>query len=165
MRHVLVAIVVVFALTLPAPLGAGTTTGTVSVSVSVAAIAKLTLSGTTVTFPNADPDTMPSIPASEGALTIAAKARTATGAAVTLTVIASGDLMSAGNTIPVTNVSWTVTGAGFVAGTLSKTAARTVGNWTGPGSRTGTQTYRLANNWSYRVGVYSTTATYTLTAP
>ncbi|MEW5983524.1 MAG: hypothetical protein AB1806_14315 [Acidobacteriota bacterium] len=164
MTRAIASIAALLVLALPASPGAGTTTGTVSVSVSVAAVAKLTLSGSTVSFPNADPDTVPSITASEGALTIATKARTATGGPVTLTVMAIGDLTSGANIIAASNVSWTATGAGFLPGTLSTAAAQVVGSWIGAGSRTGTQTYQLANSWAYATGTYSTTATYTLTA-
>ena len=42
----------------------------------------------------------------------------------------------------------------------------TVGRyWTGPGARSGTQTYSLPNSWTYTVGSYTTTLNYTLTAP
>jgi len=147
------------------PLRAATVTTNLSVTVTIAAMAKLSLSSSTVSFANADPDTTPSIPATEGALTVTAKGKTATGSPITLTVLAAGDLRSGADAIPITNLTWTATGAGFTAGTMSTSTAQTVGAWTGSGSRVGTQTYTLANSWSYPTGSYSTTATYTLTAP
>jgi hypothetical protein len=48
---------------------------------------------------------------------------------------------------------------------MSRTIGQTAGSWTGPGSRTGTFDYFLANSWSYVPGVYSAGITYTLTAP
>ena len=48
---------------------------------------------------------------------------------------------------------------------MNKAAAQSLGSWTGSGNRAGTQTYKLANSWSYATGAYSTSVTYTLTAP
>jgi hypothetical protein len=144
---------------------AASTTSNVSVSATVSAMAKLTLSSSTVSFANADPDTTPSIPATEGAITVTAKGKTSTGANITLTVLAGGDLKSGTDTIAITNVTWTASGTGFVAGTMNKTTAQSVASWTNSGSRIGTQTYALANSWSYPTGSYTATATYTLTAP
>jgi hypothetical protein len=132
---------------------------------TVNAVAKLTLSATTLTFPDADPDSMPSIPAAGGAITITAKARTTIGSTVTLVVKAADDLRSGLDTILATSIGWTASGTGFVPGTLSKTAAQTVASWTSSGSWTGTQSYTLQNSWNYATGTYSTTLTYTLTAP
>ncbi|MCX6546270.1 MAG: hypothetical protein NTV05_17900 [Acidobacteria bacterium] len=153
------------AASLAQPLTAATSAGNVNVSVTVSARAKLELTRSTVTFANADPDVALTIPASEGTISITAKAKTAAGAAVTLTVIAASDLTSGGDSIAVTNVTWTVSGAGFTPGTLNKTTAQTVASWTGSGNRAGTQSYALTNSWSYPTGTFSTTATYTLTAP
>jgi hypothetical protein len=47
----------------------------------------------------------------------------------------------------------------------SGTTAQAVGNWTGSGNRTGTQTYSLPNSWDYVTGTYTTTLNYTLTVP
>ena len=156
---------IIVAASLAQPLVAATSTGNVSVAVTVSAGAKLSLSSSTVTFANADPDTTPSIPASEGIITITAKAKTATGASVTLTVVAANDLKSGSDTITINNVTWTASGTGFTPGTMNKTTAQTVASWTGSGNRTGTQSYALANSWSYVTGAFSTTASYTLTAP
>jgi hypothetical protein len=145
-------------------LGAANATSNVTVSATVAATAKLSLSSSTVSFANADPDTTPSIAATEGAITITAKGKTSTGSNITLTVLAADDLKSGTDTIAITNVTWTASGGGFVAGTMNKTTAQSVGSWTNSGSRTGTQTYALANSWSYPTGSYTATAAYTLTA-
>jgi hypothetical protein len=40
-----------------------------------------------------------------------------------------------------------------------------VGAWTGSGNQTGTQTYSLANSWTYATGTYTAALTYTLTVP
>jgi phage tail sheath gpL-like len=131
----------------------------------VAASAKLTLSIATVSFPDADPDLVPSISNSEGAVTVTAKGKTTTGSNVTLTLQAAGDLASGSDTIPISNVTWTATGAGYVAGTMSSGSAVSVGSWLNSGNRTGQLSFFLLNSWDYEVGTYSVGATYTLTAP
>lgn len=157
--------VAVAAIALAQPLSAASDTKAVTVSASVAATAKLTLSVATVSFPDADPDLVPSIGNSEGAVTITAKGKTTTGSNVSLTLQAAGDLASGGDTIPISNVTWTVNGTGFVAGTMSSSAAVSVGSWLNSGNRTGQLSFFLANSWDYKVGTYSVGATYTLTAP
>ena len=137
-------------------------TANVTATATVAARARLEVTGA-VAFGDADPDTTPNIDASP--LNITVKARTAPGDAVTLTVEADGDFENADlEVIPIGNLSWLPGGTGFVGGTAS-TAAVSVGSWTGPGTRSGTQTYRLVNSWAYATGSYSVGLTYTLTAP
>jgi hypothetical protein len=138
---------------------------TATATATVNAVAKLTLSAPSLAFPDADPDTTPAIPASGGALTITAKARTTIGSTVALSVQASDDLRSGLDTILATQLRWTATGAGFVDGTMSRAAAQPVGSWVSSGQWTGAQTYTLLNSWSYATGTYSTTLTYTLSAP
>jgi hypothetical protein len=80
-------------------------------------------------------------------------------------VLASGDLASGGNSIAVSNLTWTSSGGGFQAGTSNKTVAQSVGSWSGSGNQSGSQTYALANSWTYATGTYTVTLNYTLTAP
>jgi hypothetical protein len=140
-------------------------TRTATATATVSGLAKLTLSSSSLVFPDADPDTVASIPANGSPLSITAKARTSIGSVVTLVVKAAGNLQSGLDTIPVSQVRWTATGTGFVGGTMSATTAQTVGSWVSSGSWTGTQAYTLLNAWTYAVGTYTTTLTYTLTAP
>jgi hypothetical protein len=141
-----------------------TDSAALSVTVNVNARAKLTLSAASITFADADPDVTPTLAAP--ALDVGVKARTSGGSSVTLTVVASDDLKTAGgDTIPISGLTWTATGASFVAGTSDKTTAQSVGTWTGSGNRTGTQSYSLPNSWSYAIGSYAATLNYTLTAP
>jgi hypothetical protein len=137
-------------------------TASVTVTATVSASAKLTLSTGAVTFANADPDTVPSIAAP--AIDVEAKAKTSAGSSITLTVQATQDLTSGSDTIGIANLTWTASGGGFVPGTMGL-AAQNLGAWTNSGSRSGTQTYSLANSWSYATGSYTTTINYTLTAP
>lgn len=164
LKYLLLAIAAV-GLAVSQPLMAATATSNVSVSATVSATAKLSLSSATVTFADADPDTTPSITASEGAVTVTAKGKTSNGSSITLTILAAGDLVSGGDTIPISYVTWTADGTGFVAGTMSKSAAQSVASWTNSGNRSGTVTFALANSWDYETGSYSASATYTLTAP
>lgn len=108
---------------------------------------------------------MPLISAAGGAITITAKARASLAATVTLTVIAADDLRSGLDTIPASALTWIGSGAGFVNGTVSRATPQVVGSWTGSGIRTGTQTYRFQNSWSYRTGTYSVSLLYTLVSP
>jgi len=161
------ATVTVLAAVLAAALDAGAASQaqTVTGTAVIGAIAKLNLSTSSITFPDADPDTVPTIAPSQGAITITAKARASLGATVTLTVQAADDFRSGTATIPAASLTWSATGAGFVGGTMNKAAAQTVASWTDSGNRTGTQSYVFQNSWNYAAGTYSLTLTYTLAAP
>ena len=137
-------------------------TANVTATATVAAKARLDVTGAVV-FADADPETTAVIDAAP--INVTVKARTGPTETVTLTVVADGDFENADSQIiPIANLSWLAGGTGFVAGTAS-TAAVSVGSWTGPGTRNGTQTYRLVNSWAYAPGSYSVELTYTLTAP
>jgi hypothetical protein len=138
---------------------------TSTLNANIGGLARLSLSSTTLTFPDADPDTVPLVTGVPAPLTISAKSRASQGMTVTLTVRANDDLRSGVNTISADMITWTASGAGFVGGTLSSAAARTVATWAGSGVRTGTQTYTFQNRWTYPTGTYTLTMTYTLSAP
>jgi len=137
---------------------------TITINATVSAKAKLTLGVAAINFADADPDTVPSIAAGENPVSVTVKAHTGSASTVTLTVAADGDLDSGTDTIDITNVTWTATGAGFVAGTMN-TSAQSAGSWTGSGQQSGTFSYSLANSWDYNAGSYTQTVVYTLTAP
>jgi hypothetical protein len=147
----------------PAP--AETLAQSVTASANISALAKLSLSPLTVVFPDADPDVTPLVAASTGPVTITAKARSSPAAQVTLTLLANDDLRSGMVTIPVSALTWTATGDGFVGGTVSRTSAQLVGAWPGSGVRNGTQLFTLANSWEQPSGTYTVSLTYTLSAP
>ena len=145
---------------------AATATQGLTISATVANTAKLSLGVAAIAYPDADPDVLNPIPATQNPVSVTAKAKTTTSGAVTLTVVTGGDLISgASDTILIGNVTWTASGAPFVAGTMNRTIAQSAGSWTGSGGYTGSFSYNLANSWSYATGSYSATATYTLTAP
>jgi hypothetical protein len=140
---------------------------TTDIIIMIASGAALTLSTNVINFPSADPDTMPSIPASQNPVQVQCVISGAFLSNVTLTVQASGNLVAGGNSIPINRVSWTATGSGFQPGTMSTTPVQ-AGQWfIFLGSRTfiGTFSYFLQNSWTYATGNYAATATYTLTAP
>lgn len=163
MKKILTAVLVFSLLTAGAALAApATSTQTLTINFTPAARAKLTLSAASITFPDSDPDLSPTVTA--GPITVTSAVRTGTASTPTLTVLCT-DLISGTNTIPSGNVSWTATGAGYMAGTMNKTTAQNAGSWSGSGNNVGTFTYALVNSWSYVTGTYAATATYTLSAP
>ena len=137
---------------------------TATLNATFSGIARITFSSSSISFPDAEPDFVPSIPASQGPITITAKARTSPNGALSLTVQASDDLRSGVNTIPASHITWTATGAGFTNGTLSAATPQLVATWTNSGVRTGTQTFYFRNLWSYATGIYTLTMIFTLAA-
>jgi hypothetical protein len=142
-------------------------TQTVNISANLTAKAKLDLGGATaVSFPDQDPDAAATLTATS-TVNVTVKARTSAGGGVTLTVQSDGDLMSgATDAIPIGNLTWTA-GGDLSAGTMTKApaAAATLGSWSGPGQKSGSQVYQLLNSWDYVTGNYTAIITYTLTAP
>ena len=81
-------------------------------------------------------------------------------------MLANGNLISGSDTIAITNVTWTASGAPFVAGTMDAVTAQDAATFSsGSGQYTGTYSYLLANSWAYVPGAYTQTVVYTLTAP
>jgi hypothetical protein len=164
-RYLLLGVALV-AIAAVQPLGAADATANLTVSATVIARAALTVSAANVSFPDADPDAVPVIPASGAPVTVSARGKTTTGNNITLTLQAGGDLMSGADSIPASAVNWTVAGdPGFVAGALASGVPVAVGTWTNSGSRSTQMSFTLTNSWSYPVGTYSATTTFTLTAP
>lgn len=136
----------------------------IAVTAHVDAKAKLTLSQSSINWLDADPDVVGTF--DSGPITVDVKARTSAGGAVTVTVLADGDLVSGSDSIPVNTLAWTATGTGFTAnGANSWTTAQTLGSWTNSGNHNGSQTLTLPNLWTYKTGTYTVTLNYTLTAP
>jgi len=135
---------------------------TLTINAAVNARASLTLSVASVSFADSDPDTVPNITAS-AAVTVTAKSRTSNGNAVTLTVLAPDLTEVGGGTIAASQISWGANGD-LSAGTLSNAAVTLVSS-TNSGQRAGDMTLVMVNDWAYATGAYSTTVTYTLSAP
>jgi hypothetical protein len=140
-------------------------TRTATVNVSINSVARLTLASTSVTFPDSSPDIVPFVPGLPNPLSITVKARLTPNASLRLSVLANDDLRSGTRTIPASNITWTAAGAGFVAGTLSRTTSQSVGSWVGSGARIGSQSLLFRNLWTHPIGTYSLTMTYTLSSP
>ncbi len=138
---------------------------TATLSAPVTPIARLSVSTNSLTFPDADPDLVPQVPAAQGPVMVTAKARAAQGGLVTLTVQASDDLRSGITVLPASLITWTGAGPGFVSGTLNRSSAQTVATWTGSGVHSGTQAYLFENRWTHPTGTYSVTLVYTLSVP
>ena len=160
-----VAIATLAVLVLSTPPDASAQTRTATLNVSINGFARLSLSSTGVSFPDSNPDVVPLVPGAPGPLTVTVKARTTLNATLRLSVLASDDLRSGVLTIPASAITWTVTGAGFVAGTLNRATPQTVGTWIGSGVRTGTQSLLFTNLWTQPTGTYTLTMTYTLSSP
>lgn len=139
-------------------------TGTATLNAAFTGLARLSLSTANVTFPDADPDTVPQVPSTPPTVTITAKARATQGGTVTLTVQASDNLRSGVSTIPASNITWTATGPGFVGGILSAATPQMVASWSGSGVRNGTQSFSFRNLWTHPTGTYTLTLLYTLSA-
>lgn len=136
--------------------------GSVAVNATVNPKAKLELGTANIAFTDtSNPDDAPLLTAVP--FTVGVKSRTSTGGNVTLTVRATGNLTSGTDSIDIANLTWLADGD--LTGGTSATSEVTLGSWTGSGNRTGSQTYRLVNDWAYAVGTYTVTLNYTLTAP
>jgi|APFre7841882654_1041346.scaffolds.fasta_scaffold10918_6 hypothetical protein len=166
MKKLILVLAILGMLSTSIPVFAAQQAQNLTVNMGVLARAKLTLGVSAINFPDADPDTIPSIAATENAVSVTAKVRTGLSSTATLTHRASGNLSAGpGITIPIGNVTWTATGAGYVAGTMSSSADVRAGSWTGSGSYSGNFSYLIVNSWSYVIGNYTVSSTYTLTAP
>lgn len=144
------------------PAAAQLATQDINAIVNINSVARLTVSGD-VNFPDTDPDAFPTMTAPP--VTVSARARVAPGTSLTVTVEAGNAHFDPTSlTIPVNTLEWTVSGAPFVDGTMDTTPV-SLGNWTGPGNQSTTQTYSLPNLWSYAPGVHTVVLTYTLSTP
>jgi hypothetical protein len=126
----------------------------------------LGISPSSIAFPSGDPDTTPVLMAGALTVTYGVKDKNKNDA-WTLTVQASGDLVSGSAVIPAANVSWTATPAPpFRNGVLSAAVAQTLATSTTDVNppATGTVVFSLSNSWSYNVGTYSQTIVFTITS-
>lgn len=147
MKALLGALTAILALSGPAQ--AATAVASQYVTVQVESAASLSLDSATVNFPMDSPIAGRTI-AQTGAVNVEARARTSDFGAITLTALATSDLKSDEDTIPIDALSWSAAGAGYSeAGTLSDTQAQLLGSWNHSGIYDGTITYSLANEWDY----------------
>ncbi len=126
----------------------------------------LTLSSASIPFASADPDTTPLVAAP--VFTVSYRVRGNADGNWAITVLASGDLSSGFSTIPISAITWTATPAPpFQGGTMSATLAQTLASGTGNVNPEddGFVVFYLANSWSHDTGTYTSTFTFTLSAP
>ncbi|MBT0653281.1 hypothetical protein [Geomobilimonas luticola] len=142
------------------------TTAPLNINYTLVARATLNLTPATINFPDGDPTSLPSVAATENPVVVTAKIRKDPSAALLATLVCQGGpLVSGGDQIPSSGITWTATGTGFTGGTLSSATPQQVGNWTTSGTYIGNLNFRLANLWTYAIGSYTGSITYTLTAP
>ena len=114
---------------LPGPSwGAGTVSAVVNLTAPLASSAQLTLNPHDDQLSQCRPRAVPSIPA-KNPVQVTANVTTGVDNTATLTALAQGDLVSGSNSIAISNVTWTASGTGFSGGTMSKSAAQSVGRW------------------------------------
>jgi hypothetical protein len=134
-------------------------------SALAAARVSLTINRSAINFPDSDPDLVPSVPASENPLTIGVRVTGNPKDAWRLEVLASGDLVSGSNTIPISNVSWTGKPLPLIDGKLGRTTPQVVASGSGNVNLNGTLQFYFKNSWNYLVGNYSQVIIYTLSVP
>lgn len=106
-----------------------------------------------------------SIVANEGPVSVRAFAIIIPSSSLQLTVTAQGDLTSGSYTIPANTISWTASGPGYQAGSLSAGTAVPVGSWSGSifHWHEGTLNFSFLRDYTTQApGTYTLTATYTL---
>jgi hypothetical protein len=135
-------------------------------AVATAQKVDVTLTPSTVSFQSADPDTTPVV--TSPTVSVRYRVQQNAGAQWRITVLATGDLVTGGASIPVSNVSWIATPSppfqnGILSATVEQLVASGTGNVVPP--ETGTMTFRLVNSWTYAAGVYSQSFVFTISAP
>jgi len=133
----------------------------------------LYIAQTTITFTDrpptvGNPPTNVSIAANENPVDVRVFAIILPGDTLSLTVKANGDLKKgSGSDIGIDAISWTATGDGYQAGTMSTSTDVTAGTWTSAifHWHTGTFSYFFARDYqNQEPGTYTATATYTLSS-
>jgi hypothetical protein len=123
----------------------------------------LTLTGS-INFLDASPDFVPVLGPETIDLEVKAVGRT--GIPWTLTLVADSDFQSGAATIPISVVSWTAApNPPFNDGALSTTTPVLIGSGLTHDFVTVSFDFVMQNSWSYNVGNYTSTATFTLSAP
>ena len=124
---------------------------------------RLTLTPDAITFPDADPDAVPTIAAQGNPVRVRIMAR---ASQLTLTARATTHLESGNNAIDISAVTWKASGAGFQDGRLLLQTEVLVGKWLLGGTTIiqGNLSFYLRNSWQYAVGTYRATVIFTATA-
>jgi hypothetical protein len=139
-----------------------------------ASFLSFTISPTTISFPDLDPDAYPAVPASNTLGISFLAAGLTTGQTWALEFGARSDFTSGSNTIPISNVRWTISGTAvppgsFQNGTLSLNVFQPAGS--GPGSAftlanvNASAQFILGKSWSYAPGTYTASVDVRVTVP
>ena len=148
-------------------------TETITFNVTLAEWYDLFFDQTTITFTDVQPTPSPSpgtasIPADNGPVSVRVFALLLPASSLQLTVRANGDLAKgSGSDIGIDAITWTATGSGYQAGTMSTATDVMAGSWSGSivHWHTGTFSYLFARDYeNQEPGTYAATATYTLSA-
>ena len=123
----------------------------------------LTLSGG-LNFLDADPDLVPTV--GPEIVTLEVKAVGKRDVTWSLTLIADSDLQSGSDIIPITVISWTAfPNPPYTSGTLSTVVPKVIASGLTHEHDIITFDFYMQNSWTYNSGSYSSTATFTLSAP
>jgi len=131
---------------------------------SEAATITLRVTPSSITFPDASPDVTPMIGPATVMVTVKAEGRP--GYPWVLSVVGNSDLRSGPSVIPITAVSFTSSPSPpFNSGTMSRVSPILLGTGIAHINTDLRMDFMLQNSWSYDVGAYSATATFTLSGP
>jgi hypothetical protein len=127
-----------------------------------AAPVKVTVTGS-VNFPESDPDLVPVI--GPQTITLDFRAVGQRGRRFAVTLVANGDLTSGPDVIPASAISWVAYPSQFASGRLSTTIPVLIVEGLTHAMESATFDFYLDNSWDYYSGVYSGSATYTISSP
>ena len=131
---------------------------------SEAGAISLRLTPSTLTFPDASPDVTPLIGPATVMVTV--KAEGSPGYPWVLTLVSNSDLRSGASVIPITAISFSSSPSPpFNSGTMSRVTPILLGTGIAHINTDLRMDFLLQNSWSYNIGVYSATATFTLSGP
>jgi hypothetical protein len=131
---------------------------------SDAATITLRLTPASITFPDASPDVTPVI--GPATVMVSVKAEGAPGYPWVLTFVGNSDLRSGPSVIPINAISWTSSPSPpFNSGTMSRVTPVLLGTGIAHVNTSLRMDFMFQNSWTYAVGSYSATATFTLSGP
>jgi hypothetical protein len=138
--------------------------GDVGPRASEAATITLRLTPSSISFPDASPDVTPLI--GPATVMVSVKAEGSPGYPWVLTFLANSDLRSGPSVIPINKISFTSSPSPpFNSGTMSRVSPMLLGTGIAHINTALRMDFMLQNSWSYNVGAYSATATFTLSGP
>ncbi len=120
---------------------------------------EVTVTPSSFSYPSADPDTTPVVTAPPLSVDIHV-----TGNRSWALTIQGTDLTSGVHAIPAGNVTWTATAPLNGTGAL-RTTPQTLATGSGNQNSTSSITFSLQNLWTYNVGTYTQTITFTISSP